>query len=219
MGRNPKSPWLKQHDGIKIHDGDVISDSGVEIWNVLAQRNIHNVILVGVHTNMCVLGRPFGLRQMAKNGKNVVLMRDMTDTMYNPARDPYVSHFTGTDLIVEHIEKWVCPTASSDQLLGGKPFRFAGDKRPHVVLLMAEDEYKTEQSLPEFALKYLGQGFRVSQVFGSDKDRYDIPGLEVLDDADVLLVSVRRRVLPKVQMDAIRKFVEGGKPVVGIRTA
>ena len=35
---------------------------------------------------MCVLGRPFGLRQMAKNGKNVVLMRDMTDTMYNPAK-------------------------------------------------------------------------------------------------------------------------------------
>ena len=42
---------------------------------------------------------------MAKNGKNVVLMRDLTDTMYNPARAPFVSHFTGTDLIVEHIEK------------------------------------------------------------------------------------------------------------------
>src|SRR5262249_43790784 len=92
-------------------------------------------------------------------------------------------------------------------------------KRPHVVLLMAEDEYKTEQTLPEFALKYLGQGFRVSQVFGSDKDRNNIPGLDVLDEADVLLVSVRRRVLPKEQLDAIRKFVKRGKPVVGIRTA
>ena len=47
---------------------------------------------LGVHLNMCVLGRPFGLRQMAKNGKNVVLMRDMTDTMYNPQRPPFVSH-------------------------------------------------------------------------------------------------------------------------------
>ncbi len=46
------------------------------------------MILLGVHTNMCVLGRPFGLRQMAKNGKNVVLMRDMTDTMYNPQSGP-----------------------------------------------------------------------------------------------------------------------------------
>jgi hypothetical protein len=66
---------------------------------------------------------------MAKNGKHVVLMRDMTDTMYNPARSPYVNHFQGTDLIVEHIEKFVCPTITSDQFLGGKPFRFKGDGR------------------------------------------------------------------------------------------
>ena len=75
---------------------DAISDSGVEIWNLLEQRGIDNVILLGVHANMCVLGRPFGLRQMAKNGKNAVLMRDMTDTMYNPKscalRLPFPGH-------------------------------------------------------------------------------------------------------------------------------
>ena len=84
----------------------------------IISKGIKNVILVGVHTNMCVLGRPFGLRQMAQNGKNVVLMRDMTDTMYNPGRAPYVSHFTGTDLIVEHIEKWVCPTKMNSKMPG-----------------------------------------------------------------------------------------------------
>jgi nicotinamidase-related amidase len=127
QGRNPKAPWKAQHAGIKIDAQDAISDSGVEIWNLLAERGIDNVILLGVHTNMCVLGRPFGLRQMAKNGKNVVLMRDMTDTMYDPARWPYVSHFKGTELIVEHIEKYVCPTVTSDQLIGGTPFHFKGD--------------------------------------------------------------------------------------------
>src|SRR5262249_33436707 len=81
MGRNPRAPWKSQTDALKIRDGDVISDSGEEIWSVLEQRGIGNVMLVGVHTNMCVLGRPFGLRQMAKNGKNVVLVRDLTDTM------------------------------------------------------------------------------------------------------------------------------------------
>ena len=90
---------------------------------------VSNVILLGVHTNMCVLGRPFGLRQMAKNGKTVVLMRDMTDTMYNPRSAPFVSHFRGTELIIEHIEKFVCPTVTSDQVLGGKPFRFKNDDR------------------------------------------------------------------------------------------
>lgn len=126
MGRKPRSPWIRQHEGIKIHDHDAISDSGVEIWNLMEERGISNVILVGVHTNMCVLGRPFGLRQMAKNGKDVVLMRDMTDTMYNPKRWPYVSHFEGTALIVEHIEKFVCPTITSDQIIGGSTFRFKG---------------------------------------------------------------------------------------------
>jgi len=128
MGRNPKAPWKSQHAGLKIEEQDAITDSGVEVWNMLEERGINNVMLVGVHTNMCVLGRPFGLRQMAKNGKNVVLVRDLTDTMYNPKRWPYVSHFEGTRLIVEHIEKYVCPTITSDQVLGGKEFRFKGDK-------------------------------------------------------------------------------------------
>jgi nicotinamidase-related amidase len=128
MGRNPKAPWKSQHAGLKIEEQDAISDSGVEVWNMLEERGINNVMLVGVHTNMCVLGRPFGLRQMAKNGKNVLLVRDLTDTMYNPKRWPYVSHFEGTRLIVEYIEKYVCPTITSDQVLGGKEFRFKGDK-------------------------------------------------------------------------------------------
>jgi nicotinamidase-related amidase/type 1 glutamine amidotransferase len=219
MGRNPRAPWKSQIDVLKIEDRDVISDKGEEIWSVFEQRGIDNVILIGVHTNMCVLGRPFGLRQMAKNGKNVVLMRDLTDTMYNPARAPFVSHFTGTDLIVEHIEKWVCPTITSDQILGGKPFRFSGDKRPHLVLLIAESEYQTARTLPEFALKHLGKDFRVSTVYGSETDEHKLPGLDVLNDADLALISVRRRALPTKEMELIRKFVAAGKPLIGIRTA
>ena len=128
MGRNPNMPWKKQTDTIKIDpQNDFISDRGDEVWNVLQSRGINNVILVGVHTNMCVLGRPFGLRQLARNGKHVVLMRDMTDTMYNPERWPFVSHFEGTRRIIGHIERYVCPTISSDQLIGGREFRFEGD--------------------------------------------------------------------------------------------
>lgn len=99
----------------------------MEIWSLLESRGISNVMIMGVHTNMCVLGRPFGLRRMASNGKNTVLIRDMTDTMYNPKMWPYVSHFKGTQLIIEHIEKYVCATITSDLLIDGKPFRFKGD--------------------------------------------------------------------------------------------
>ena len=54
------SPWKSQIAAIEIKDDDAISDSGAEIWNLLESRGITNVMLMGVHTNMCVLGRPFG---------------------------------------------------------------------------------------------------------------------------------------------------------------
>ena len=220
-GLNPRRPWTKQHDVVLIDpERDFISDSGEEVWSILEQGGIEHVILTGVHTNMCVLGRPFGLRQMVANGKHAVLMRDMTDTMYNPAREPYVSHFTGTDLIVAYIEKTICPTITSGQILGdGVTFRFADDRRPHVVLVMAEDEYETERTLPRFGLDSLGKDFRVSYVFGSDTQRSDIPGLEVLDEADVAVLSIRRRPLQPEQLDRVRKYVQAGKPLIGIRTA
>jgi nicotinamidase-related amidase/type 1 glutamine amidotransferase len=220
MGRNPKAPWKAQMAALEIDaERDFISDNGEEIWSILERQGCKNVILLGVHTNMCVLGRPFGLRQMAKNGKNVVLMRDMTDTMYNPKMSPFVSHFTGTDLIVEHIEKWICPTITSDQILGGKPFRFKSDTRPHVAIVIAEQEYRTHETLPPFALDHLGKEFKVSFVFANEKERNDLPGIDVLNEADVLLLSVRRRVLPPAQMSVIREYLESGKPIVGIRTA
>ena len=220
LGRDPNLPWQAQSDLIEIDaERDYISDKGDEVWSILAERGIENVILAGVHTNMCVLGRPFGLRQMAKNGKQVVLLRDMTDTMYNPARWPYVSHFTGTDYIIEHIEKYVCPTITSDQFIAGQPFVFKNDTRPHLVIVMAEDEYQTEQTLPVFARQHLGKAFRVSLLFARDDNPNDIPGTEILDDADAVLVSVRRRPLPADQLDALRRFAASGKPMIGIRTA
>jgi len=150
-GLNPKAPWTKQIDTLRIdQDKDAISDSGVEIWNLLESKNIDNVILMGVHLNMCVSGRPFGLRQMAKNGKQVVLMRDMTDTMYNPARWPFVSHTRGTELFTQHVERLICPTITSDQFIGGQPFAFsdatAGKKRLQIILL---GDSTTEASIPK----------------------------------------------------------------------
>ena len=119
----------RQIDLIDILEGDAITDNGQETWNLLAERRIENVILCGVHLNMCVLGRPFGIRQMVKQGKNVALVRDMTDTMYNPQRPPGADHFTGTDLVVAHVEKYWCPSFTSADLTGGKSFRFAEDSR------------------------------------------------------------------------------------------
>ncbi len=112
---------------IKMVKGDAITASA-EAFYLMKQRGIKNVIVMGVHTNMCVLGRPFSIRQMVYQGQNVVLMRDLTDTMYNPRMRPFVSHFRGTDLIVKHIEKFWCPTITSVDFVGGEPLKFKNDK-------------------------------------------------------------------------------------------
>ena len=219
-GRNPRRPWIRQAEGLAIDpDKDAITDDGGENWNLLEQHKIENVILVGVHANMCVLGRPFGLRQMAKNGKNVVLMRDMTDTMYNPKMPPYVTHFRGTDFIIEHVEKYVCPTITSDQLLGGAPFHFSQDDRKDLVLLIGEREYRTAESLPAFAQEHLADRFRVHVVRAHPERMNEFPGIEALRGADLLCLSVRRRALPEAQLAVVREFIASGKPVIGLRTA
>ncbi len=167
---------------------------------------------------MCVLGRPFGLRQLASHGKRVALIRDMTDTMYDPRCWPYVSHFTGTDLIVDHIERLVCSTFTSNDILGGEEFRFQDDQRPTLTILSAEDEYETERTLPEFAAVHLG-GYRLHFVFGDASDKGSLPGIDQLPSSDALLVSVRRRPLKPEQLKVIQQFVAAGKPIIGIRTA
>ena len=78
---------------------------------------------------MCVLGRPFAIRQMVHLGKDVLLMRDMTDSMYDSDSAPFVDHFTGTDLVVEHVERYWCPSFTSSDLTGRMAFRFAEDER------------------------------------------------------------------------------------------
>ena len=79
--------------------------------------------MMGVHTNMCVLGRPFGIRQQVKMDLNVALVRDLTDTMYDPRHPPYVSHERGTELVIEHIEKYWCPSFESVDLTASCPVR------------------------------------------------------------------------------------------------
>lgn len=123
------SPWRRQIPDLEIQSGDAVTDS-VEAYNLIRQRGITNVIVMGVHQNMCVLGRPFSIRQLVSQGLNVVLVRDLTDSMYNSRRKPFVDHFTGNDLVTWHIEKYWCPTITSDQIAGGTPFRFAADKKP-----------------------------------------------------------------------------------------
>ena len=119
---NSFKAWHRQHPAIEIKDEDAISDNGQEVYNILKQKEIKNLLYMGVHTNMCVLGRSFAIKAMVQTGQfNVALVRDLTDAMYNPFKPPYVSHEEGTQLIIAYIEKFWCPTITSDDLTANLP--------------------------------------------------------------------------------------------------
>jgi metal-sulfur cluster biosynthetic enzyme/nicotinamidase-related amidase len=117
----------RQNPAIEMEDEDAVTDNA-EAYYLMSQRGITNVVVLGVHTNMCVLGRPFSIRQMVYQGQNVALVRDLTDTMYNPRSRPFVPHVRGTELVVDHIERHWCPTLTSADVLGGEPFEFSDAK-------------------------------------------------------------------------------------------
>lgn len=121
---HPGKNWSKQMELIDIDaDFDLISaepgwwpDRSQEMFNILQGRGIKNILYAGVATNMCVLGRPFGIKAARTWGMDIALIRELTDAMYNPVLDqPYVSHEEGTKLQIGFIEKvWAGSTSMFD---------------------------------------------------------------------------------------------------------
>jgi nicotinamidase-related amidase len=110
-------PWTRENAGIEMADEDAVSDKGSEIYNLCQARGITNILMTGVHTNYCIVGRSFGIRQMVMLHRNIVLVRDLTDALYNPKDPPHVPHARGTELVIEHIERYWCPSILSSDLI------------------------------------------------------------------------------------------------------
>lgn len=105
----------------------------------------------------------------------------------------------------------------ANDLLSGTAERAA---RRHLVALIGENEYQTAQTLPAFIKQEFeprGLRYTVVEADASNEDRF--PGIDALRNADLLLMSVRRRTPPKEQMAILRQYIAARKPVVAIRTA
>jgi type 1 glutamine amidotransferase len=101
-------------------------------------------------------------------------------------------------------------------------------KGKHIVFVSGDEEYRSEEGLPQLA-RILAQrhGFNCTVLFAVDpkdgtinpNETHNIPGLEALKTADLLVIQTRFRDLPDEQMRYIVDYVESGKPVIGLRTA
>lgn len=109
---------------------------------------------------------------------------------------------------------------------------FAGGEGPgkgkHVVLVSGDEEYRSEEALTQLG-KLLAKhhGFDCTVLYAIDPEtgeispnlQTNIPGLEALAKADLMVIATRFRNLPDDQMKAIDDYLRAGKPVVGMRTA
>jgi type 1 glutamine amidotransferase len=98
----------------------------------------------------------------------------------------------------------------------------------HIVLISGDEEYRSEEALPQLArILSMYHGFKTTVLFAIDpKDgtvnpdvNNNIPGLEALDRADLMIIFTRWRDLPDDQMKHIVDYVESGRPIIGMRTA
>ena len=101
------------------------------------------------------------------------------------------------------------------------------DDRPYIVFVTGDEEYRSEESMPMLAAlaeRELGARTRVlyavnSAGFVNPNVNDNIPGLEALDSADMMVCFLRWRALPDEQARHILDFAESGKPMVGFRTS
>lgn len=101
-------------------------------------------------------------------------------------------------------------------------------KGKNVVLISGDEEYRSEEGLPQLA-KILAKrhGFTCTVLFAIDPQDgtinpnagNNIPGLEALDKADLMICLLRFRDLPDDQMKHVVDYVESGRPIIGMRTS
>jgi hypothetical protein len=102
--------WDGMHPGLRVGPNDLMPDTQVEVYAICQKYHLTHLIYVGFHTQVCLLGKPMGLKAMKSAGLTCVLARDMTDAHpgYDPARQ-----FTpdlNTEQVIEHFEKYLAPT-------------------------------------------------------------------------------------------------------------
>lgn len=109
--------WDGMHPALVIGPDDLMPDTQAEVYAICQKYGLTHLIYVGFHTQVCLLGKPMGLRAMKAAGLNCVLARDMTDA--HPGYDPS-RNFTpdlNTEQVVEHFEKHLAPTIHFQQEL------------------------------------------------------------------------------------------------------
>ncbi len=105
-------------------------------------------------------------------------------------------------------------------VLGIAPCAPAAERPLRVCMLSGAWEYESQKSLP-ILKKHLEANYhcQCTIVQAERKQGDNVPGMEALDEADVMVVFMRRQKVGGEQLERFKAWCEAGKPIVGIRTA
>src|SRR6476659_1651677 len=100
-------------------------------------------------------------------------------------------------------------------------------QRKHIVLIAGDQEYRSEESIPALAQILAKRGFQCTVLYSKNRQTGEIdpstidnlPGLEALRHADLMVMFMRWLELPDEQMKEILDYTNAGKPIVALRTS
>jgi hypothetical protein len=121
-GINEKNDTFKRCDVdmnqmIEIVNTDAMTDNAKELLNYLYYHKIKLCLVVGVHTNMCVLDRPYGMKNIARYGFPMAIVRDLGDPMIKPDGIVIKDRDDAHEKIVHYVEQYFAPSINSHDLM------------------------------------------------------------------------------------------------------
>ena len=137
--------WDGMNPGLRIDGHDLMPDTLQEVYSICKERGLTHLIYMGVHTQVCVLRKSMGLKNLKAAGLNCILARDLTDA--HPGYKPEIGFTpdTHTAEVVAHFERYLAPTLDfGDEMAGlgkrdgasvGEPVRitpWGTSARPHL---------------------------------------------------------------------------------------
>jgi hypothetical protein len=110
--------WDAMNPGMHMHDDDFMPNDVETLYSLCVEHGITYLIYLGVHTQVCLLGKSIGLKNMTQLGFHCILARDLTDAhgLYEPEKGITPDQFTAG--VVAHFEKYLAPTINMvDELI------------------------------------------------------------------------------------------------------
>ena len=160
--KNVHNTWARQNKDLILKEDDFITEDSHELYNLCSEKGITTILYMGVGSNMGILNSPTGLISMTRKGLTCFVVRDLSEAISGNSIDPDADKvnpdFTpesASKAVIAHIEKYIAPTVSANQLFIAADINEDIEKRVHTKPLFTKEQVK--KHVPKGATKCFRQ--------------------------------------------------------------